>query len=204
MTDKKKTTDPLTATATETTLAKSAAGHSLLDPNTKLTDLNIADLHSIIATETGKAIASQLANAAASRAGSHVNSGPPGFVNGGGHANFDPAANLGSRVNVANLGAAGVHVNSGPPGFVNGGGHANFDPTSAFGSRVNVSNLGKVASHVNSGPPGFVNGGGHANFDPKSNFGAAFVNVTLPDGGQVAIPATGPVDIQVRGFRVTR
>jgi hypothetical protein len=69
---------------------------------------------------------------------------------------------------------------------------------------VNVSNLGKVASHVNSGPPGFVNGGGHANFDPKSNFGAAFVNVTLPDGGQVAIPATGPVDIQVRGFRVTR
>jgi hypothetical protein len=51
-------------------------------------------------------------------AGSHVNSGPPGFVNGGGHANFDPGSQT------------GAHVNSGPPGFVNGGGHANFDPDS--------------------------------------------------------------------------
>ncbi|BCT66529.1 hypothetical protein [Nitrosospira sp. NRS527] len=138
------------------------------------------------------------------RAGVHVNSGPPGFVNGGGHANFDPARGIGNRVNVGDLGRAGVHVNSGPPGFVNGGGHANFDPARGIGNRVNVGDLGRAGVHVNSGPPGFVNGGGHANFDPRANVGAGLINVTLPDGGQVAIPAAGPVDFHVRGFHITR
>lgn len=195
--------------------------------NAKLADLTVADLNSIIASETNRAIASRFGNIG--RAGahvnsgppgfvnggghanfdpSHVNSGPPGFVNGGGHANFDPARNLGAQVNVANvgnLGRAGVHVNSGPPGFVNGGGHANFDPARGLaGNRINVADLGRAGSHVNSGPPGFVNGGGHANFDPRTNVGAALVNVTLPDGSQVAIPGSGPVDLQVRGFRITR
>jgi len=93
---------------------------------------------------------------------------------------------------IGNVGGAqaGVHVNSGPPGFVNGGGHANFDPRVASGS------------HVNSGPPGFVNGGGHANFDPKVNTG--FQRVSLPDGSIVHIPATGPVNLIVRGFKITR
>ena len=159
--------------------------------NAKLADLTVADLNSIIAAETNRAIASRFGNIG--RAGAHVNSGPPGFVNGGGHANFDPS-----------------HVNSGPPGFVNGGGHANFDPARNLGAQVNVANVGNLANlgragvHVNSGPPGFVNGGGHANFDPRTNLGAALVNVTLPDGGQVAIPGSGPVDLQVRGFRITR
>jgi len=93
---------------------------------------------------------------------------------------------------IGNVGGArpGVHVNSGPPGFVNGGGHANFDPRVAGGS------------HVNSGPPGFVNGGGHANFDPKVKTG--FQQVSLPDGSIVQIPATGPVNLIVRGFKITR
>ena len=96
--------------------------------------------------------------------------------------------------------AAGVHVNSGPPGFVNGGGHANFDPKTAGG----IGNAGNPAGvHVNSGPPGFVNGGGHANFDPKTQFGG-LMNVTLPDGGQLAIPATGSFNMKVRGFTVQR
>ena len=130
-------------------------------------------------------------------AGVHVNSGPPGFVNGGGHANFDPKI-AGGIGNVGNL--AGVHVNSGPPGFVNGGGHANFDPKTAGG----FGNAGNPAGvHVNSGPPGFVNGGGHANFDPKTQFGG-LMNVTLPDGGQLAIPATGSFNMKVRGFTVQR
>ena len=95
-------------------------------------------------------------------------------------------------------------MNSGPPGFVNGGGHANFDPARGIGNRLNVGDLGRAGSHVNSGPPGFVNGGGHANFDPRTNVAAALINVTLPDGGQVAIPAAGPVDLHVRGFHITR
>jgi hypothetical protein len=130
-------------------------------------------------------------------AGVHVNSGPPGFVNGGGHANFDPKT-AGGFGNVGN--PAGVHVNSGPPGFVNGGGHANFDPKTAGG----FGNLGNPAGvHVNSGPPGFVNGGGHANFDPKTQLGG-LINVTLPDGGQLAIPAAGSFNMKVRGFTVQR
>ncbi|ODT85829.1 MAG: hypothetical protein ABS69_00475 [Nitrosomonadales bacterium SCN 54-20] len=139
------------------------------------------------------------------RAGVHVNSGPPGFVNGGGHANFDPrTGTVGGRPGLADMGRAGVHVNSGPPGFVNGGGHANFDPrTGTVGGRPGLADLGRAGVHVNSGPPGFVNGGGHANFDPRTA-SSAFVNVTLPDGGQVSIPATGPVDMHVRGFHITR
>jgi len=93
-------------------------------------------------------------------------------------------------------GRAGVHVNSGPPGFVNGGGHANFDPKIADLSRTDLAR-----SHTNSGPPGFVNGGGHANFDPRVG---QFTLVSLPDGSQARIPASGPVDIMVRGFRIKR
>ena len=93
-------------------------------------------------------------------------------------------------------GRAGVHVNSGPPGFVNGGGHANFDPRTTLAG----ADLSRV--HVNSGPPGFVNGGGHANFDPR--LAGRFTLVSLPDGTQANIPASGPVDIMVRGFRIKR
>ena len=167
---------------------------SALAANTKISDLTVADLSNIIAAQAAREVASILGNR--NPAGVHVNSGPPGFVNGGGHANFDPA----SRFNLGDVGRAGVHVNSGPPGFVNGGGHANFDPASRF----NLGDVGRAGSHVNSGPPGFVNGGGHANFDPKSRIDNTLVNVTLPDGGKVAIPATGPVDMTIRGFRVKR
>ncbi|SFW31601.1 hypothetical protein [Nitrosovibrio sp. Nv17] len=243
MTDKQNPKDspasPAPKTAADPQAAEAPQSRSLA-ANTRLSELTIDDLNSIISAEASKAIASRLANQGglagshvnsgppgfvnggghanfdparnigsrvnvgdAGRAGVHVNSGPPGFVNGGGHANFDPARNIGSRVNVGDAGRAGVHVNSGPPGFVNGGGHANFDPARNIGSRVNVGDLGRAGSHVNSGPPGFVNGGGHANFDPRTST-AAFINVTLPDGGQVAIPATGPVDLHVRGFHITR
>ena len=37
------------------------------------------------------------------RVGSHVNSGPPGFVNGGGHANFDPKVALDTRMQQVTL-----------------------------------------------------------------------------------------------------
>ena len=177
-----------------------------LSSSTKLADLTIDDLNSIIASETNRAIAARMVNPGAiGRQGVHVNSGPPGFVNGGGHANFDPRTNtVGGRPGLADMGRAGVHVNSGPPGFVNGGGHANFDPrTGTVGGRPGLADLGRAGVHVNSGPPGFVNGGGHANFDPRTA-SSAFVNVTLPDGGQVSIPATGPVDMHVRGFHITR
>src|SRR6185312_13097234 len=62
-----------------------------LSSSTKLADLTVADLNSIIASETHRAIAARMVNPGAiGRQGAHVNSGPPGFVNGGGHANFDP------------------------------------------------------------------------------------------------------------------
>jgi hypothetical protein len=145
----------------------------------KVSSLSINQLTKLIAAEVSKAVG----GLAGGKAGVHVNSGPPGFVNGGGHANFDPRP----------------HVNSGPPGFVNGGGHANFDPAAraSFDPR---SDLARV--HVNSGPPGFVNGGGHANFDPRVI--GTFTLVSLPDGSQTRIPASGPVDIVVRGFRIKR
>jgi hypothetical protein len=57
----------------------------------------------------------------------HVNSGPPGFENSGGHANFDPKA-VGRGGQVFDPSRFASHVNSGPPGFENSGGHANFDP----------------------------------------------------------------------------
>jgi hypothetical protein len=167
-------------------------------PETKLSELTLKDLSAILRAEM----------ASAGLSGTHVNSGPPGFVNGGGHANFDPKSPLGS------------HVNSGPPGFVNGGGHANFDPKSPLGSHVNSGPPGFVnggghanfdpastgGSHVNSGPPGFVNGGGHANFDPSSvmNPGGNLTRVTLPGGLRVDVPATGRFDMTVRGTRITR
>jgi hypothetical protein len=47
-----------------------------------------------------------------------------------------------------------------------------------------------------------VNGGGHANFDPRVNTG--FQQVSLPDGSILHIPATGPVNLIVRGFKITR
>jgi hypothetical protein len=158
----------------------SAPAQRSLEHTTKLSDLTVGDLTAILRGE----IAAQLRTRGAGAA-SHVNSGPPGFVNGGGHANFDP----------------GSHVNSGPPGFVNGGGHANFDPDLGFASR-----FGQAASHVNSGPPGFVNGGGHANFDPASTLTGQNVltRVTPPGGGQVVLPATGPVNMRVRGVLITR
>ena len=63
--------------------------------------------------------------------GSHVNSGPTGHVNGGGHANFlRPADQFNQQIinPQFNPGAfQGAHVNSGPTGHANGGGHANFN-----------------------------------------------------------------------------
>lgn len=214
-------------------ISPASDGHA--DGARKISELTVADLRSLIAAEVGR-VAGPVVRIGAGA--SHVNSGPPGFVNGGGHANFDPhTAGNAAFSNPADL--ARVHVNSGPPGFVNGGGHANFDPRSVQGGVVtNPADLARV--HVNSGPPGFVNGGGHANFDPKTNLGGrltnpgdragvhvnsgppGFVNggghanfdpasshgklttVTLPGGGQVQIPATGPVNLHVNGIHITR
>jgi hypothetical protein len=75
--------------------------------DTRVSDLTIGQLTAILRSEAGRVAAGGLA-------GSHVNSGPPGFVNGGGHANFDPRVAQPGNVG----GLAGVHVNSGPPGFV--------------------------------------------------------------------------------------
>jgi hypothetical protein len=83
--------------------------------------------------------------------GVHVNSGPPGFDNSGGHANFDPKSVLGQRG--FDPTRAGVHVNSGPPGFDNSGGHANFDPKLALEATVvTLPDGGRVTL-----PPGSVN-----------------------------------------------
>ena len=177
-----------------------------LAPETKLADLSLKDLTAILRTEVASAIGAIRNPGGIS--GAHVNSGPPGVVNGGGHANFDPGS------------IAGVHVNSGPPGFVNGGGHANFDPSGGTGTHVNSGPPGFVnggghanfdpgsiaGSHVNSGPPGFVNGGGHANFDPSTVFnpGRDLTRVTLPGGLRVDVPATGAFDMTVRGTRIRR
>lgn len=175
-------------------------------PETKLSELTLKDLSAILRAEMVSVIGS--IGRPGGAAGTHANSGPPGFVNGGGHANFDPSDTIGSHVNSGPPGfvnggghsnfdpgsPTGVHVNSGPPGFVNGGGHANFDPSDTIGS------------HVNSGPPGFVNGGGHANFDPASsvNPGRNLTHVTLPGGLRVDVPATGRFDMTVRGTRIRR
>jgi hypothetical protein len=183
--------------------AKKSAQKVAAEPErtASIASLSVSQLTQLIAAEVAKAVG----GLSTSKPAVHVNSGPPGFVNGGGHANFDPGGRLGSHVNSGPPGfvnggghanfdpAAGAraHVNSGPPGFVNGGGHANFDPG------------GRLGSHVNSGPPGFVNGGGHANFDPRIQ-GDRFTLVSLPDGSAVHIPATGPVNIIVRGFKITR
>lgn len=97
-------------------------------------------------------------------------------------------------------GVAGSHVNSGPPGHANQPGHGNFDPP----------------SHVNAGPPGHANEPGHANFDPKvlstagirvqpeARLGNQVVTITLPDGNKVSVPETGPLNMVVGGFRITR
>ncbi len=134
---------------------------------TRLSELTVGELSSLVASEVSKALAA---------------AGP----------------NIGSR--------AGVHVNSGPPGFVNGGGHANFDPRVSAGSVVNpaLAGAGRAGVHVNSGPPGFVNGGGHANFDPRVSRPGDLQILTLPDGTSLEVPATGPLDFRVRGFRITR
>lgn len=201
-----KTSEPTTKS---TKKAKASTGASATAAKAQnISSLTIEQLTQLIASEVGKAVGGI---SSGGKAGVHVNSGPPGFVNGGGHANFDPKL------------AASPHVNSGPPGFVNGGGHANFDPKVA-GSQI-ASRVGSARSHVNSGPPGFVNGGGHANFDPSgphvnsgppgfvnggghANFDpkltSRFAQVSLPDGSLVHIPATGPIDIIVRGFRIKR
>ena len=171
------------------------SGKSLSD-DAKLSDLTIKDLSALLNSEVERVISDKLRPGGGTH-GVHVNSGPPGFVNGGGHANFDPGDLTGS------------HVNSGPPGFVNGGGHANFDPSSGSGAHVNSGPPGFVnggghanfdpgdltGSHVNSGPPGFVNGGGHANFDPDSSFRPdtritpSTMRVTLKDGTVLQIEA---------------
>ena len=154
--------------------------------DTKISDLTISQLTAIMRSETERAVAAHLGRLAGAATATHVNSGPPGFVNGGGHANFDPRSVLSANRG----GLAGVHVNSGPPGFINGGGHANFDP----------------GSHVNSGPPGFVNGGGHANFDPKTGAQAAnpVINVTLASGQRLALPASGPINMRIGGVHIAR
>jgi hypothetical protein len=179
-----------------------AAERRSFSPDTKLSELSLKDLSAILRAEMASVI--NAGRVPGGIAGAHVNSGPPGFVNGGGHANFDPGS------------IAGVHVNSGPPGFVNGGGHANFDPAGQAGSHVNSGPPGFVnggghanfdpGSHVNSGPPGFVNGGGHANFDPDSilNPGRNLTRVTLPGGLRVDVPARGAFDMTVRGTRIRR
>lgn len=189
-----------------------------LKADAQLSELTINDLSSILRSEVDRAIAERL-RPGAGQAGAHVNSGPPGFVNGGGHANFDPGDLTGSHVNSGPPGfvnggghanfdpsSSGSHVNSGPPGFVNGGGHANFDPGDLTGSHVNSgppgfvnggghANFDPSSSHANSGPPGFVNGGGHANFDPGSKLGTnirvnpAVMRVTLKDGTSLDIEA---------------
>ncbi len=182
-----KTSDPKPATTKSTKKAKASTASATTAKAQNVSSLTIEQLTQLIASEVTKAVGGI---SSGGKAGVHVNSGPPGFVNGGGHANFDPkVAGTGGEL-------ARSHVNSGPPGFVNGGGHANFDPKLA-GSGGDLAR-----SHVNSGPPGFVNGGGHANFDPKLS--SRFAQVSLPDGSLVHIPATGPIDIIVRGFRITR
>ena len=182
------------AAAPESTPARS------IDHATKVSDLTVGDLTAIMRTE----IASQLQQVSAAGT-SHVNSGPPGFVNGGGHANFDPATRFTAASAARTAGLAASHVNSGPPGFVNGGGHANFDPASRFGTVSSLPAANLAASHVNSGPPGFVNGGGHANFDPSAALGSnVLTRVTLQDGSQIALPSTGPVNLRVRGMLITR
>jgi hypothetical protein len=189
-----------------------------LSHDARVSDLTIGQLTAILRSERGRVAA----GLPGGLAGAHVNSGPPGFVNGGGHANFDPRAALPGNVG----GLAGVHVNSGPPGFVNGGGHANFDPRSTLpgnfrapgtqaGSHVNSGPPGFVnggghanfdpGGHVNSGPPGFVNGGGHANFDPEFvQAGNPVINVTLPGGRRLGLPASGPINMRIGGVQITR
>jgi hypothetical protein len=189
-----------------------------LSHDARVSDLTIGQLTAILRSERGRVAA----GLPGGLAGAHANSGPPGFVNGGGHANFDPRAALPGNVG----GLAGVHVNSGPPGFVNGGGHANFDPRSTLpgnfrapgtqaGSHVNSGPPGFVnggghanfdpGGHVNSGPPGFVNGGGHANFDPEFvQAGNPVINVTLPGGRRLGLPASGPINMRIGGVQITR
>jgi hypothetical protein len=189
-----------------------------LSHDARVSDLTIGQLTAILRGERGRVAA----GLPGGLAGAHANSGPPGFVNGGGHANFDPRAALPGNVG----GLAGVHVNSGPPGFVNGGGHANFDPRSTLpgnlrapgtqaGSHVNSGPPGFVnggghanfdpGGHVNSGPPGFVNGGGHANFDPEFvQAGNPVINVTLPGGRRLGLPASGPINMRIGGVQITR
>jgi hypothetical protein len=59
--------------------------------------------------------------------------------------------------------------------------------------------------HVNSGPPGFVNGGGHANFDPEFvQAGNSVINVTLPGGRSLGLPASGPINMRIGGVQITR
>ncbi len=94
----------------------------------KISELTVAEFSALVRAEVSREVALLLGRLGGAT-GAHVNSGPPGFVNGGGHANFDP-------VPVSSREAAGVHVNSGPPGFVNGGGHANFDPVRRISSSV--------------------------------------------------------------------
>jgi len=57
---------------------------------------------------------------------------------------------------------------------------------------------------VNSGPPGHANEPGHANFDPGTKSILEAVVVTLPDGFRVSLPEGVPVNMTIRGFRITR
>ena len=175
--------------------------------DTKISDLTISQLTAIMRSETERAVAAHLGRLAGAATATHVNSGPPGFVNGGGHANFDPRSVLSANRG----GLAGVHVNSGPPGFINGGGHANFTSVHVNSGPPGFVNGGGHAnfdpgSHVNSGPPGFVNGGGHANFDPKTGAQAAnpVINVTLASGQRLALPASGPINMRIGGVHIAR
>ena len=99
---------------------KPTPARTSLSHNASAADLTIGELSRLVASQVRLVL-----QASRPPSGVHVNSGPPGFVNGGGHANFDPGGTI-----------TGAHVNSGPPGFVNGGGHANFDPRSGVRPRA--------------------------------------------------------------------
>ena len=136
--------------------ARAETPRSLKD-TTKLTDLTISELAALVSAEVSRAV---------SRIGvgaSHVNSGPPGFVNGGGHANFDPRVTIPASDISQIAGSAASHVNSGPPGFVNGGGHANFDPSMPQPSEKVVITLPDKTSVTvpATGPLNFRIGGFH-------------------------------------------
>jgi hypothetical protein len=88
-------------TPQETEAAEGTSQHPgrTLSHTASIGDLTIGELTSIISAEVNRMVASAAIRPAivapGGAAGAHVNSGPPGFVNGGGHANFDPRLGVG-------------------------------------------------------------------------------------------------------------